>query len=173
MVAAFSNLLHVRIPNSYEVSSAPDAPSSMGMMVSHRANPAFEYRQHLLLHGPQPGTLGPPGLMAPYGLRQPHVPFPRSGGGEFVCLDYTNGDDFLKLSPREVDLRLQRINGCGRLIFHVSNTKRVFAALVKTHTCERYWERLYLVQWDRSRIIMSDAVPNFCIISRCIETITG
>ncbi|XP_066483648.1 histone-lysine N-methyltransferase 2C isoform X3 [Tiliqua scincoides] len=79
VVAAFSNLLHVRIPNSYEVSSAPDVPSSMGMMTSHRANPAFEYRQHLLLHGPQQGTVGPSGLMAPYGLKQPNVPFPRSG----------------------------------------------------------------------------------------------
>ncbi|XP_053116149.1 histone-lysine N-methyltransferase 2C isoform X3 [Hemicordylus capensis] len=79
VVAAFSNLLHVRIPNSYEVSSSPDVSSSMGMMNSHRANPGFEYRQHLLLHGSQPGTVGPHGLTGRYGLKQPNVPFPPSG----------------------------------------------------------------------------------------------
>nr|XP_034985248.1 histone-lysine N-methyltransferase 2C isoform X3 [Zootoca vivipara] len=79
VVAAFSNLLHVRIPNSYEVSSAPDVPSTLGIMNSHRANVAFEYRQHLLLHGPQAGTVGPPGLTGPYGLKQHNMPFPPSG----------------------------------------------------------------------------------------------
>ncbi|XP_062982276.1 histone-lysine N-methyltransferase 2C isoform X3 [Elgaria multicarinata webbii] len=79
VVAAFSNLLHVRIPNSYEVSNASEVPSSMGMLNSHRGNATFEYRQHLLLHGPQPGNGGPPGLTGPYGLKPHHAPFPPSG----------------------------------------------------------------------------------------------
>ncbi|XP_061443616.1 histone-lysine N-methyltransferase 2C isoform X3 [Rhineura floridana] len=79
VMAAFSNLLHVRIPNSYEVSNAPDIPSSMGMMNTHRVNVAFEYKQHLLLHGPQAGTVGPPGLTGPYGLKQHNMPFPPNG----------------------------------------------------------------------------------------------
>uniref|UniRef100_A0ACB8FVY7 Histone-lysine N-methyltransferase 2C n=1 Tax=Sphaerodactylus townsendi TaxID=933632 RepID=A0ACB8FVY7_9SAUR len=78
VVAAFSSLLHVRIPNSYEISSAPEVPSSMGLINPHRANPAFEYRQQLLLHGPQPGSLG---FTGPYGLKQPNMPFPASGNG--------------------------------------------------------------------------------------------
>ncbi|KAM6453008.1 histone-lysine N-methyltransferase 2C isoform 8-T8 [Liasis olivaceus] len=79
VVAAFSNLLHVRIPNSYEISSASDVPSSIGIMNPHRANPAFEYRQHVLLHGSQSGTVGPPGLTGPYGLKQHNTPFLSSG----------------------------------------------------------------------------------------------
>lgn len=81
-MAAFSNLLHVRIPNSYEVSSAPDIPSSMGVMNSHRANPSMEYRQHLLLHGPQAGPMGPARLVGSYGLKQPNMPFPPNSNGE-------------------------------------------------------------------------------------------
>ncbi|XP_060638587.2 histone-lysine N-methyltransferase 2C isoform X4 [Anolis sagrei] len=79
VVAAFSNLLHVRIPHSYEVSSVSDVPASMGMINAHKSNPTFEYRQHLLLHGPQPGTIGPPGLTGPYGLKQHNMSFPPSG----------------------------------------------------------------------------------------------
>uniref|UniRef100_A0A670ZG30 Histone-lysine N-methyltransferase 2C n=1 Tax=Pseudonaja textilis TaxID=8673 RepID=A0A670ZG30_PSETE len=79
VVAAFSNLLHVRIPNSYEISTASDVPSSIGIMNPHRTNPAFEYRQHVLFHGPQPGTFGPPGLTGPYGLKPHNAPFLSSG----------------------------------------------------------------------------------------------
>lgn len=85
MVAAFSNLLHVRIPNSYEISTASDVPSSIGIMNPHRTNPAFEYRQRVLLHGPQSGTVGPPGLAGPYGLKPHNAPFLSSGNGESVC----------------------------------------------------------------------------------------
>ncbi|EMP36115.1 Histone-lysine N-methyltransferase MLL3 [Chelonia mydas] len=81
IVAAFSNLLHVRIPNSYEVSNAPDVPSSMGMLNSHRMNPAMEYRQHLLLHGPPAGSMGPTRLIGSYGLKQPNMPFPPNSNG--------------------------------------------------------------------------------------------
>ncbi|KAH0627606.1 hypothetical protein JD844_003551, partial [Phrynosoma platyrhinos] len=79
VMAAFSSLLHVRIPNSYEVSSTSDVPSSMGMVNSHKPNPTFEYRQHLLLHDPQPGTMGTPGLTGPYGFKQHSMSFPPSG----------------------------------------------------------------------------------------------
>uniref|UniRef100_A0A8C6Y6L9 Histone-lysine N-methyltransferase 2C n=1 Tax=Naja naja TaxID=35670 RepID=A0A8C6Y6L9_NAJNA len=84
VVAAFSNLLHVRIPNSYEISTVSDVPSSIGIMNPHRTNPAFEYRQHVLLHGPQSGTFGPPGLTGPYGLKPHNAPFLSSGNGESV-----------------------------------------------------------------------------------------
>ncbi|XP_063159425.1 histone-lysine N-methyltransferase 2C isoform X3 [Candoia aspera] len=79
VVAAFSNLLHVRIPNSYEISNASDVPSSIGIMNPRRANPAFEYRQHVLLHSSHSGTVGPPGLTGPYGLKQHNSAFLSSG----------------------------------------------------------------------------------------------
>lgn len=78
-MAAFSDLLHVRIPNSYEVSSAPDVPS-LGLVSGHRGNPALEYRQHLFLRGPPPGSANPPRL-ASYRLKPPHVPFPPTSNG--------------------------------------------------------------------------------------------
>uniref|UniRef100_I3NHS1 [histone H3]-lysine(4) N-methyltransferase n=1 Tax=Ictidomys tridecemlineatus TaxID=43179 RepID=I3NHS1_ICTTR len=80
VVAAFSDLLHVRIPNSYEVSNAPDVPS-MGLVNSHRINPGLEYRQHLLLRGPPPGSAHPPRLASSYRLKQPNVPFPPTSNG--------------------------------------------------------------------------------------------
>lgn len=82
-MAAFSDLLHVRIPNSYEVSNAPDVPS-MGLVSSHRVNPGLEYRQHLLLRGPPPGSANPPRLASSYRLKQPNVPFPPTSNGELV-----------------------------------------------------------------------------------------
>lgn len=82
-MAAFSDLLHVRIPNSYEVSNAPDGPS-MGLVSSHRVNPGLEYRQHLLLRGPPPGSANPPRLASSYRLKQPNVPFPPTSNGELV-----------------------------------------------------------------------------------------
>ncbi|XP_036212094.1 histone-lysine N-methyltransferase 2C isoform X3 [Myotis myotis] len=80
VVAAFSNLLHVRIPNSYEVSNAPDSPS-VGLINSHRVNPGLEYRQHLFLRGPPPGSANPPRLASSYRLKPPHVPFPPTSNG--------------------------------------------------------------------------------------------
>lgn len=80
VVAAFSNLLHVRIPNSYEVSNAPDGPS-VGLINSHRVNPGLEYRQHLFLRGPPPGSANPPRLASSYRLKPPHVPFPPTSNG--------------------------------------------------------------------------------------------
>ncbi|XP_016052433.1 PREDICTED: histone-lysine N-methyltransferase 2C isoform X1 [Miniopterus natalensis] len=80
VVAAFSDLLHVRIPNSYEVSNAPDVPS-VGLVNSHRVNPGLEYRQHLFLRGPPPGSANPPRLAGSYRLKPPNVPFPPTSNG--------------------------------------------------------------------------------------------
>ncbi|XP_036885415.1 histone-lysine N-methyltransferase 2C isoform X8 [Sturnira hondurensis] len=79
VVAAFSDLLRVRVPNSYEVSSAPDGPS-VGVVSSHRVNPGLEYRQHLFLRGHPPGSAAPPRLASSFRLKPPHVPFPMSNG---------------------------------------------------------------------------------------------
>ncbi|XP_054449392.1 histone-lysine N-methyltransferase 2C [Pteronotus mesoamericanus] len=80
VVAAFSDLLHVRIPNSYEVSNAPDGPS-VGLVNSHRVNPGLEYRQHLFLRGPPPGSATPPRLTSSYRLQPPNVPLPPASNG--------------------------------------------------------------------------------------------
>lgn len=80
VVAAFSDLLHVRIPTSYEVSTAPDVPS-MGLVSTQRVNPGMEYRQHLFLRGPPPGSAHPPRLASPYRLKQPSVSFPPTNNG--------------------------------------------------------------------------------------------
>ncbi|XP_072508255.1 histone-lysine N-methyltransferase 2C isoform X4 [Notamacropus eugenii] len=81
VVAAFSDLLHVRIPNSYEVSSAPDIPSSVGLINGSRVNPALEYRQQLLPHAPPPGSMSHGRLVASYKLKQPNMPFPPTSNG--------------------------------------------------------------------------------------------
>ncbi|KAM5205546.1 histone-lysine N-methyltransferase 2C isoform 7-T7 [Hipposideros larvatus] len=80
VVAAFSDLLHVRIPNSYEVSSAPEMPS-VGLLSGHRVNPALEYRQHLFLRGPPPASANPPRLASSYRLKPPNIPFPPTSNG--------------------------------------------------------------------------------------------
>ncbi|KAM5303515.1 histone-lysine N-methyltransferase 2C isoform 14-T14 [Glossophaga mutica] len=80
VVAAFSDLLRVRVPNSYEVSSAPDGPS-VGVVSSHRVNPGLEYRQHLFLRGHPPGSATPPRLASSFRLKPPHTPFPPTSNG--------------------------------------------------------------------------------------------
>ncbi|KAM9077125.1 histone-lysine N-methyltransferase 2C isoform 3-T6 [Megaptera novaeangliae] len=90
VVAAFSDLLHVRIPNSYEVSNAPDVPS-MGLVSSHRVNPGLEYRQRLFLRGPPPGSANPPRLASSYHLKQPTVPFPPASNGLSGCTGTSHG----------------------------------------------------------------------------------
>ncbi|XP_006873731.1 PREDICTED: histone-lysine N-methyltransferase 2C [Chrysochloris asiatica] len=87
VVAAFSDLLHVRIPNSYEVSNAPDGPS-MGLVNSHRVNPGLEYRQQLFLRGPPPASANPPRLASSYQLKQP---FPPSSNGLAGYKDSNHG----------------------------------------------------------------------------------
>ncbi|XP_028345344.1 histone-lysine N-methyltransferase 2C isoform X9 [Physeter macrocephalus] len=90
VVAAFSDLLHVRIPNSYEVSNAPDVPS-VGLVSSHRVNPGLEYRQRLFLRGPPPGSANPPRLASSYHLKQPTVPFPPASNGLSGCTGTSHG----------------------------------------------------------------------------------
>ncbi|XP_020934789.1 histone-lysine N-methyltransferase 2C isoform X8 [Sus scrofa] len=90
VVAAFSDLLHVRIPNSYEVSNAPDGPS-VGVVSSHRVNPGLEYRQRLFLRGPPPGPANPPRLASSYHLKQPNVPFPPASNGLSGYKDASHG----------------------------------------------------------------------------------
>ncbi|KAM9185757.1 histone-lysine N-methyltransferase 2C [Dugong dugon] len=90
VVAAFSDLLHVRIPNSYEVSNAPDIPS-VGLVNSHRINPGLEYRQHLLLRGPPPASTNPPRLASSYQLKQPNAPFPPTNNGVTGYEDSNHG----------------------------------------------------------------------------------
>ncbi|XP_060052806.1 histone-lysine N-methyltransferase 2C isoform X2 [Erinaceus europaeus] len=80
VVAAFSDLLHVRVPSSYEVSRAPDVPS-VGLVSGHRGNPGTEYRQHVFLRGPPPGSAHPPRLASSHRLKQPTLPFPPVGNG--------------------------------------------------------------------------------------------
>ncbi|XP_043445934.1 histone-lysine N-methyltransferase 2C isoform X18 [Prionailurus bengalensis] len=80
VVAAFSDLLHVRVPNSYEVSNGPDVPS-VGLVSSHRVNPGLECRQHIFLRGPPPGSANPPRSASSYRLKPPSMPFrPASDG---------------------------------------------------------------------------------------------
>lgn len=85
VVAAFSDLLHVRIPNSYEVSTAPDVPPA-GLVSGHRVTPCLEYRPHVFLRGPPPGSANPPRLAASYRLKPPSAPFPPTSNGELVCV---------------------------------------------------------------------------------------
>ncbi|XP_016019394.2 histone-lysine N-methyltransferase 2C isoform X10 [Rousettus aegyptiacus] len=80
VVAAFSDLLHVRIPNSYEVSTAPDVPPA-GLVSGHRVTPCLEYRPHVFLRGPPPGSANPPRLAASYRLKPPSAPFPPTSNG--------------------------------------------------------------------------------------------
>ena len=87
-MAAFSDLLHVRIPNSYEVSNAPDVPS-VGLVSSHRVNPGLEYRQRVFLRGPPPGSARPPRLASSFHLKQPSTPLPPASNGELVYVSLT------------------------------------------------------------------------------------
>ncbi|KAF6086116.1 lysine methyltransferase 2C [Phyllostomus discolor] len=90
VVAAFSDLLRVRVPNSYEVSSAPDGPS-VGVVHSHRANPGLEYRQHLFLRGHPPGSAAPPRLASSFRLKPPLMPFPPTSNGLSVHKEAGHG----------------------------------------------------------------------------------
>ncbi|XP_053569781.1 histone-lysine N-methyltransferase 2C isoform X3 [Bombina bombina] len=80
VVAAFADLLQVRIPNSYEVSSAPDT-GSMILMNGHRINPGMEYRPQVLRHRPRAGSMPPARLIGPYGIRPHNLSFMPSNNG--------------------------------------------------------------------------------------------
>ncbi|KAM4687610.1 histone-lysine N-methyltransferase 2C [Discoglossus pictus] len=78
VVAAFADLLQVRIPTSYEVSGAPDSGSVI-LMNGHRINPGMEYRQQMLRR-PRPGSM-PPARLIPYGLKPHNLSFLQSNNG--------------------------------------------------------------------------------------------
>ncbi|KAM8967644.1 histone-lysine N-methyltransferase 2C isoform 3-T3 [Pelodytes ibericus] len=79
VVTAFADLLQVRMPTSYEVSSTPEAPPVI-LMNGHRINSSMDYRQ-LLLQRPRHGSMPPAGLIGSYGVRPPNLPFiPTSNG---------------------------------------------------------------------------------------------
>ncbi|OBS59436.1 hypothetical protein A6R68_09442 [Neotoma lepida] len=63
----------------------------MGLVSSHRVNPGLEYRQHLLLRGPPPGSANPPRLASSYRLKQPNVPFPPTSNGLSGHKDSSHG----------------------------------------------------------------------------------
>jgi len=54
----------------------------MAAVSSHRVNPSAEYRQHLLLQGPQAGSMGPARIAGSYGLKQPNMPFAANSNGK-------------------------------------------------------------------------------------------
>uniref|UniRef100_A0A8C2YJ69 [histone H3]-lysine(4) N-methyltransferase n=1 Tax=Chinchilla lanigera TaxID=34839 RepID=A0A8C2YJ69_CHILA len=110
VVAAFSDLLRVRTPNSYEVSNAPDVPP-VGSVSSHRGNPGLEYRPHLHLRGPPPGSAHPPRLAGSYRLKQPSVPFPPASSGLSGYKDSSHG------AAGKVALRPQWCCHCKVVIF--------------------------------------------------------
>jgi len=58
----------------------------MATVSSHRVNPSMEYRQHLLLQGPQAGAVGPARIVGSYGLKQPNVTFPANSNGEWALI---------------------------------------------------------------------------------------
>ncbi|XP_069504020.1 histone-lysine N-methyltransferase 2C isoform X2 [Ambystoma mexicanum] len=74
IVSAIADILHVRIPNSYEVSGTPET-SPVGLMNNKRNNVGLEYRKHLLLHGNRAGSVASARTLGPYGLKQPNMQF--------------------------------------------------------------------------------------------------
>ncbi|XP_029444302.1 histone-lysine N-methyltransferase 2C isoform X2 [Rhinatrema bivittatum] len=88
VVSAFADLLHVRIPNSYEVSDVAE-PGSIGLINSHRINPSLAYRQQLFLHGPRAGAMASTRLMGSYGLKHPNMTFTPNRYGIAGYKDYS------------------------------------------------------------------------------------
>ncbi|XP_078519354.1 histone-lysine N-methyltransferase 2C isoform X4 [Lissotriton helveticus] len=74
VVAAVADLLHVRIPNSYEVSGRPET-AQVGLMNNKRITTDLEYRQHIFLHGNRAGSMPSARSMGSYGLKQANMPF--------------------------------------------------------------------------------------------------
>uniref|UniRef100_UPI00398F2E3E histone-lysine N-methyltransferase 2C n=1 Tax=Pristiophorus japonicus TaxID=55135 RepID=UPI00398F2E3E len=66
VVAAVADLLRVKVPNSYEVSSGPDPPS-MPLINAYKFNQALESRHSLMAQGSHPGFTGPIKIMRPVG----------------------------------------------------------------------------------------------------------
>ncbi|XP_072110164.1 histone-lysine N-methyltransferase 2C isoform X1 [Mobula birostris] len=66
VVAAVADLLHVKVPNSYEVSSGPE-PSPMPLINPYKFNQSFEGRPSLLAQASHPGFTGSVKVMRPVG----------------------------------------------------------------------------------------------------------
>ncbi|XP_063308761.1 histone-lysine N-methyltransferase 2C isoform X6 [Pelobates fuscus] len=79
VMAAFADLLQVRMPTSYEVSGATEAPPVI-LMNGHRINSNMDYRQMSLLRS-RPGSIPPARLIGSYGMKPQNLPFvPTSNG---------------------------------------------------------------------------------------------
>ncbi|XP_069770925.1 histone-lysine N-methyltransferase 2C isoform X11 [Narcine bancroftii] len=80
VVAAVADLLRVKVPNSYEVSSGPEA-SPLPLINTYKFNQTFENRPSLLAQASHPGFTGPVKIMRPVGpsglpyMIPPHVVF--------------------------------------------------------------------------------------------------
>lgn len=68
----------------------------------------MEYRQHLLLQGPQAGSMGPARIVGPYGLKQPNVPFPANSNGEWALTSKSS-------VPVPVLMHFSLMNPCSRI----------------------------------------------------------
>ncbi|XP_032899967.1 histone-lysine N-methyltransferase 2C isoform X13 [Amblyraja radiata] len=66
VVAAVADLLRVKVPNSYEVSSGPE-PSPMPLMNPYKFNHTFETRPPHMAQASHPGFTGPVKIMRPAG----------------------------------------------------------------------------------------------------------
>ncbi|XP_069770918.1 histone-lysine N-methyltransferase 2C isoform X4 [Narcine bancroftii] len=66
VVAAVADLLRVKVPNSYEVSSGPEA-SPLPLINTYKFNQTFENRPSLLAQASHPGFTGPVKIMRPVG----------------------------------------------------------------------------------------------------------
>ncbi|XP_078393134.1 histone-lysine N-methyltransferase 2C isoform X8 [Cetorhinus maximus] len=66
VVARVADLLRIKVPNSYEVSSAPEPPS-MPLINAYKFNQALESRPSLMAQGSHPGFAGPIKIMRPVG----------------------------------------------------------------------------------------------------------
>ncbi|XP_055520077.1 histone-lysine N-methyltransferase 2C isoform X6 [Leucoraja erinacea] len=66
VVAAVADLLRVKVPNSYEVSSGPE-PSAMPLMNPYKFNHTFETRPPHMAQASHPGFTGPVKIMRPAG----------------------------------------------------------------------------------------------------------
>ncbi|XP_041040296.1 histone-lysine N-methyltransferase 2C isoform X2 [Carcharodon carcharias] len=78
VVARVADLLRIKVPNSYEVSSAPEPPS-MPLINAYKFNQALESRPSLMAQGSHPGFAGPIKIMRPVGPTSLPYMIPASG----------------------------------------------------------------------------------------------
>ncbi|XP_048376953.2 histone-lysine N-methyltransferase 2C isoform X13 [Stegostoma tigrinum] len=78
VVARVADFLHIKVPNSYEVSSAPEPPS-MPLINAYKFTQALESRPSLMAHGSHPCFTGPVKIMRPVGPTGLPYMIPASG----------------------------------------------------------------------------------------------